>query len=316
MPRTGTTGSPPPSPCTPPAPRRSPTPTTPRSSGWPPTRASSPSARPGSTTTGTTRPWDAQERAFRWHIDLAKRLGKPLMIHDRDAHDDVLRVLRRGGRARTVVFHCFSGDAAMARTCVDAGYVLSFAGPVTFKNAAELRAAAALVPDGQLLVETDAPFLTPHPHRGRANEPYCLPWTVRALAHVRGIPAERVADGARRTAEAVFGLDARHRSRRRRRRAPGPRARREPHTVRRSRRVAVRVGLSPTVTVLSSPSRGGTAPQQGGNGGRGAPRPHGFGHRARAPAPDPTRSGCHVVDVSPRSRRKAAPARARRRAAP
>ena len=117
-------------------------------------------------------PWDAQERAFRWHIDLAKRLGKPLMIHDRDAHADVLRVLDEEGAPGTVVFHCFSGDAAMARTCVDAGYVLSFAGPVTFKNAAELRAAAALVPDDQLLVETDAPFLTPLPHRGRANEPY------------------------------------------------------------------------------------------------------------------------------------------------
>jgi len=94
----------------------------------------------------------------------------------------------------------------MARTCVDTGYVLSFAGPVTFKNAPSLREAAALVPDGQLLVETDAPFLTPHPHRGRANEPYCLPWTVRGLAHVRGVSAERVADSARRTAEAVFGL--------------------------------------------------------------------------------------------------------------
>jgi TatD DNase family protein len=151
-------------------------------------------------------PWDAQERAFRWHIDLAKRLGKPLMIHDRDAHDDVLRVLDEEGAPAAVVFHCFSGDAAMARTCVDAGYVLSFAGPVTFKNAAGLREAAALVPDGQLLVETDAPFLTPHPHRGRANEPYCLPWTVRGLAHVRGVSAERVADSARRTAEAVFGL--------------------------------------------------------------------------------------------------------------
>jgi TatD DNase family protein len=157
---------------------------------------------------GEHSPWDAQERAFRWHIDLAKRLGKPLMIHDRDAHDDVLRVLDEEGAPATVVFHCFSGDAAMARTCVDAGYVLSFAGPVTFKNAVDLREAAALVPDGQLLVETDAPFLTPHPHRGRSNEPYCLPWTVRGLAHVRGVPAERVANSARRTAEAVFGLDA------------------------------------------------------------------------------------------------------------
>src|SRR5438132_1251300 len=83
------------------------------------------------------------------------------------------------------------GDAAMARECVDAGYVLSFAGPVTFKNAPTLREAAALVPDDRLLVETDAPFLTPHPHRGRANEPFCLPWTVRALAVVRDVTDER-----------------------------------------------------------------------------------------------------------------------------
>lgn len=151
-------------------------------------------------------PWDAQERAFRRHIDLAKRLGKPLMIHDRDAHADVLRVLAEEGAPDRVVFHCFSGDAEMARTCVDAGYVLSFAGPVTFRNAAALQEAAVLVPDDQLLVETDAPFLTPHPHRGRANEPYCLPWTVRGLADLRGVGAERVAAGARRTAETVFRL--------------------------------------------------------------------------------------------------------------
>jgi TatD DNase family protein len=162
--------------------------------------------------TGLDYYWDysppaAQQEAFRWHIDLANRLGKPLMIHDRDAHADVLRILDEEGAPGRVVFHCFSGDAAMARTCVDAGYVLSFAGPVTFKNAVPLHEAAALVPDDQLLVETDAPFLTPHPYRGRANEPYCLPWTVRGLAAVRGVTAERVALGARRTAEAVFGLD-------------------------------------------------------------------------------------------------------------
>jgi TatD DNase family protein len=162
--------------------------------------------------TGLDYYWDfsppaVQQEAFRWHIDLAKRLGKPLMIHDRDAHADVLRILDEEGAPERVVLHCFSGDATMARACVDEGYVLSFAGPVTFKNAAALRAAAALVPDDQLLVETDAPFLTPHPHRGRANEPYCLPWTVRGLAAVRGVAAERVAQGARRVAEAVFALD-------------------------------------------------------------------------------------------------------------
>jgi TatD DNase family protein len=152
-------------------------------------------------------PHDAQETWFRRHIDLAKRLGKPLMIHDRDAHADVLRVLREEGAPDTVVFHCFSGDAAMARECADEGYVLSFAGPVTFKNSGALREAAALVPEDLLLVETDAPFLTPHPHRGRANEPYVLPWTVRALAAVRGVSDERLADGARRNAERVFRLD-------------------------------------------------------------------------------------------------------------
>lgn len=151
-------------------------------------------------------PHDAQEREFRWHIDLAKRLGKPLMIHDRDAHDDVLRILREEGSPETVVFHCFSGDAAMARLCADAGYVMSFAGPVTFRNARDLQEAAAVVPDELLLVETDAPFLTPHPHRGRANEPYCLPWTIRSLATLRQVAALELADLTRRNAERIFGL--------------------------------------------------------------------------------------------------------------
>jgi TatD DNase family protein len=152
-------------------------------------------------------PPERQQPAFRWHIDLAKRLGKPLMIHDRDAHADVLRILREEGPPEAVVFHCFSGDAAMARECVDAGYLLSFAGPVTFTNAKPLQEAARLVPEDQLLVETDAPFLTPHPHRGRPNEPYCLPWTVRGLAALRGVDDERLATSAGRNAERVFRLD-------------------------------------------------------------------------------------------------------------
>ncbi|SHK34399.1 TatD DNase family protein [Pseudonocardia thermophila] len=163
--------------------------------------------------TGLDYYWDYappadQQDSFRRHIALAKRLGKPLMIHDRDAHDDVLRILDEEGAPETVVFHCFSGDAAMARTCVDAGYVLSFAGPVTFRNAEALQEAAVLVPDDQLLVETDAPFLTPHPHRGKGNEPYCLPWTVRALAELRGTTEERIADAVNRTAQRVFGFSA------------------------------------------------------------------------------------------------------------
>jgi TatD DNase family protein len=150
---------------------------------------------------------DEQREAFAWHIELAKRLGKPVMIHDREAHDDVLAVLRaEGAPDRGVVFHCFSGDAAMARACADAGYLMSFAGTVTFRNAASLREAAAVAPDELLLVETDAPFLTPHPYRGRPNEPYCLPWTVRGLAAARGADPDAVADTARRNAERIFDL--------------------------------------------------------------------------------------------------------------
>ena len=161
--------------------------------------------------TGLDYYWDysppaAQQESYRRHIDLAKRIDKPLMIHDRDAHDDVLRILDEEGAPDDVVFHCFSGDAAMVRRCADAGYVMSFAGPVTFRNAAQLREAAAAVPAELLLVETDAPFLTPHPHRGRANEPYCLPWTVRGLADVRGVSENDLARITKRNAERVFRL--------------------------------------------------------------------------------------------------------------
>lgn len=151
-------------------------------------------------------PPERQQAAFRRHIDLAKRLGKPLMIHDRDAHDDVLRILREEGPPADVVLHCFSGDAAMARECAEAGYRMSFAGPVTFRNARALREAAVVVPEDLLLVETDAPYLTPHPHRGRANEPYCLPWTVRGLAALRNVSDEELAAGVRRNAERLFRI--------------------------------------------------------------------------------------------------------------
>ncbi|NIJ10578.1 TatD DNase family protein [Saccharomonospora amisosensis] len=163
--------------------------------------------------TGLDYYWDfsppkAQQDAFRWHIDLAKRLDKPLMIHDRDAHEDVLRILEEEGAPRSVVFHCFSADADIARRCVAQGYLLSFAGTVTFRNARALHEAARLVPDEQLLVETDAPFLTPHPFRGRPNEPYCAAYTVRGLAELRGQAVDVVAEAVRRNAERVFGLGA------------------------------------------------------------------------------------------------------------
>ncbi|MCB0935096.1 MAG: TatD family hydrolase [Mycobacterium sp.] len=154
---------------------------------------------------GCARP--AQQReSFAWHIELAKRTGKPLMIHNRDADAEVLDVLAAEGAPETVIFHCFSSGPEMARTCVDAGWVLSLSGTVSFRNAHDLRAAAALVPPDQLLVETDAPFLTPHPYRGAPNEPYCLPYTVRALAEVVDRPADLVAAQSAATARRVYGL--------------------------------------------------------------------------------------------------------------
>jgi TatD DNase family protein len=148
----------------------------------------------------------AQREAFAWHIDLAKRTGKPLMIHNRDADAEVLDVLAAEGAPETVIFHCFSSDAEMARTCLANGWVLSLSGTVSFRNAAAPRDAASLIPAGQLLVETDAPFLTPHPYRGAPNEPYCLPYTVRALAELLGRPAEELAQETTSTATRVYGL--------------------------------------------------------------------------------------------------------------
>jgi TatD DNase family protein len=147
-----------------------------------------------------------QREAFAWHIDLAKRIGKPLMIHNRDADGDVLDVLRAEGPPETVIFHCFSSDAAMARTCVANGWLLSLSGTVSFRNATALREAASLIPVQQMLVETDAPFLTPHPYRGAPNESYCLPYTVRALGELLGKPAEDLAHETTSTAARAYGL--------------------------------------------------------------------------------------------------------------
>ncbi|MFE2481206.1 TatD family hydrolase [Streptomyces sp. NPDC059389] len=135
----------------------------------------------------------AQERSFRAHIEIAKRQGKALVIHDREAHADVLRILREEGAPERTVFHCYSGDADMARECAAAGYYMSFAGTVTFKNAAPLREALAVAPLELVLVETDAPYLTPAPYRGRPNAPYLVPLTVRAMAAVRGIGEDAMA---------------------------------------------------------------------------------------------------------------------------
>ncbi|WP_369378393.1 TatD family hydrolase [Streptomyces sp. cg36] len=129
----------------------------------------------------------AQERSFRAHIEIAKRHGKALVIHDREAHADVLRILREEGAPERTVFHCYSGDAEMAELCAESGYFMSFAGNMTFKNAQPLRDALAVAPLELVLVETDAPFLTPAPYRGRPNAPYLIPITVRAMAAVKSV---------------------------------------------------------------------------------------------------------------------------------
>jgi TatD DNase family protein len=147
----------------------------------------------------------AQVASFRAHIALAKELGLALQIHDRDAHADVLDVLARDGAPERTVFHCFSGDAEMARLCAARGWYLSFAGPVTFAGSSGLREALAAVPLSQVLVETDAPYLTPHPYRGRPNAPYLVPWTMRTIAEVQGVDLARACRAVAATSEAVYG---------------------------------------------------------------------------------------------------------------
>ncbi len=148
---------------------------------------------------------DAQERSFRLHVDLAKRLGKTLVIHDRDAHADVLRVVDEQGAPDRVVMHCFSGDAGFAQQCLDRGFWLSFAGTVTFKNAGDLRDALRATPIDRVLVETDAPFLTPTPYRGRPNASYLVPVTVRAMAEVRGDDLTTLCQTIERNTFEAFG---------------------------------------------------------------------------------------------------------------
>jgi TatD DNase family protein len=147
----------------------------------------------------------AQEAAFAAHIAIAKRYGKPLVVHDRDAHRRVLEILDAEGAPDIVVLHCFSGDAEFAAECVRRDYLLSFAGTVTFASATELREAAALTPPGQMLVETDAPYLTPMPYRGRPNASYLIPLTVRVLAETTGTDLDTLCAAISSTGERVFG---------------------------------------------------------------------------------------------------------------
>lgn len=147
----------------------------------------------------------AQQYSFRRHIDIARRVGVALQIHDRDAHDDVVRVLGEEAEPPAVVFHCFSGDADLARTCNDNGWYMSFAGTLTFRNAQGLRDALAIADPALILVETDAPFLTPHPYRGRNNASYMIPYTVRAMAEIRGAELAGFCASLASNTERVYG---------------------------------------------------------------------------------------------------------------
>jgi TatD DNase family protein len=147
----------------------------------------------------------AQHESFRRHVDLAKRLGKTLVIHDRDAHDDVLRVLDEEGVPDRVVMHCFSGDADFARACLERGAWLSFAGTVTFKTAEPLREALRVTPLDRVLVETDAPYLTPMPYRGRPNASYLVPVTMRSMAQTLDVDLEALCGAVDANTDAAFG---------------------------------------------------------------------------------------------------------------
>ncbi|GAB3614050.1 TatD family hydrolase [Humibacter ginsengisoli] len=147
----------------------------------------------------------AQFRSFEAHIEMAKRHDLALQIHDRDAHDDVIATLKRVGAPERVVFHCFSGDAGLAEVCADNGWYMSFAGTVTFKNAQNLRDALEIAPRSLLLVETDAPYLTPSPFRGRPNAPYLIPHTVRGMAAVTSTDVSLLAAQLVSNTELVYG---------------------------------------------------------------------------------------------------------------
>ena len=147
----------------------------------------------------------AQFESFRAHVELAKGLDKTLVIHDRDAHEGVLRVIDEMGAPDRWVMHCFSGDAEFARACLGRGAYLSFAGTVTFKNAEPLREALRVAPLDRILVETDAPYLTPMPHRGRTNASYLVPLTLRSMAATREMDLAELCRAIDSNTDAAFG---------------------------------------------------------------------------------------------------------------
>lgn len=152
---------------------------------------------------------EQQRESFRAHLDLARQLDLPVIVHNRDAHADILDILRRDGHGTRGVMHSFSGDVAYAEECMALGYMISLAGPVTFKKAVDKHQVAAAVPLDMLLVETDCPYLTPEPYRGRRNEPSYVYYTAEAIARIRGETFETIAEATTANAMRLFGLPAR-----------------------------------------------------------------------------------------------------------
>ena len=149
---------------------------------------------------------EAQKESFRAHIDMAQRSGLPLQIHDRDAHEDTLAILdERASADQRIVFHCYSGDAAMAQHLAERGWYASFAGPITYPANSDLRAALAVLPRELVLVETDAPYLTPVPWRGCPNASYVMAHTVRFIADQWGVSEGEACDQLRANTEVVYG---------------------------------------------------------------------------------------------------------------
>lgn len=151
-------------------------------------------------------PKPVQSEVFRRQIAIARECGLPIVVHDRDAHADTVSLLREEARDVGGVMHCFSGDEEVARQCLDLGFYISLAGPVTFKNGQMAQAVARMVPEDRLLVETDSPYLAPVPYRGRRNEPAHVRLVAEAIASLRGVSLEQLAAATTANAKRLFGL--------------------------------------------------------------------------------------------------------------
>lgn len=147
-----------------------------------------------------------QMEAFKKHLNLARKLDLPLIVHDREAHRDVMKILKEGAQGLKVVIHCFSGDMDMAQKCLEEGYYIGIGGVVTFKNAKTLQMITKEIPLKRILLETDSPFLAPHPFRGKPNEPKYIPLIAEKIAEIKRVSLEEVAERTSANSKEIFGI--------------------------------------------------------------------------------------------------------------